>query len=81
MGYFITAQPYSWDKDFLKLYTEDQGGNGKTVLCYGDPEKEIFMSNIVGITPDSEPVIFDNHVEWESSYGKMATDGRVIERE
>ena len=77
---FIKAQPPSWNGDFLKIYTENGKGKGKTILCYGSDKREIIMSEKIGILQNTKPIVKKDHVIWESAYGKVATDGKVVER-
>lgn len=78
---YLISKPTSsnWDNSFLKIYIENKEGKGKTVLCYND-NSTLILSEIIGITPHTTPVVKSHNVEWESSYGKISTDGAVMRK-
>jgi len=78
MNPFVKAQPPGWNGDFLKIYSEDEKGKGLTILSYYG--KEIVLSEMIGIKPNTTPIINKNHIVWLSSHGKMTSDGLIIKR-
>jgi len=82
MSEYVVAKPTSWDQGEFLLYIEDADGIGKTVLRYGgNGEKTIRLSDVIGISQDKKVRISENGIEWESSFGFMASDGmRIIKK-
>lgn len=72
------ASPKNWNKDYISISTENKYGDGRTVLHYFD--RSIVLSYIIGCCDPMSITVEDDRVLWNSSHGRMATDGRNIER-
>jgi len=72
----VIAYPPEWKGDYLSIYFEDDNGKGKTVLHYSN--RTIVLSELIGCSKIVNLDINIDTVLWDSFYGRMITDGKII---